>query len=142
TVPIMLAQEGEEEEQDREAEQDRDDEPSFLRGTRQASSRGASWYAARRKAVALIGLAAVGISAAAWLFRPIGPQFECPVSGPTGLNFVLVHLQTELPDTVRETVSAALEGTIVATAVNALLEVRILDGLSPGGQVLFSGCRP
>jgi hypothetical protein len=58
------------------------------------------------------------------------------------MNFIIVHPSDGLPETVRERVAAALEGEIVTTAENGLLEVRLVDGLSPAGRVLFSRCRP
>jgi hypothetical protein len=140
SYPIIFAGEGEQEESEANEEREQD----------QASPRRISGGAGRWTAWSLSGLVAalafviaigVFMGSGPWI-RSAEPEFPCSAGLPPGMNLVLMHTPSRLPDSVQNRVAGLLENAALSTVENGLLELRLADGVSAGGRILFSGCRP
>lgn len=66
----------------------------------------------------------------------------CPMSGPTGVTVVLIDSTDALGPTAQLELRQRLLDVGEAVPKGTLLELRTLDGVTPGGKIAFSLCNP
>ena len=116
------------------------------RRRRRAGASGDRALAIGGVALGLLALAILG--GVGWVFataeRP--PQLDratfCPTTGPRAVTAILLDASDALPEIARKEVTTMLVDAAEKTPTYGLLEVRVLDPVSPGGRILFSRCNP
>jgi hypothetical protein len=138
--PIILARQGEDHDGDwdegRVHHPDRDQAPP------PPTHRWERTLALFAAALALFVVAGGAIMAPSRGARPPEVVAPCPAGMPPAMNLVLMHMPPRLSDSAQGRLLTDLENTALRTVENGLLELRFADGVSPGGQILFSRCRP
>ncbi len=98
--------------------------------------------------IALIGCAvvALGLLAVFYFTLPRKPVLQasdlCPVTGPEGINVVLVDTSDDLPPTTQQEVRTLLKDQITALPAYYRLDIRVLDIQLARSRSLFSKCNP
>ena len=66
----------------------------------------------------------------------------CPTDGPRSMTVVLLDATDALPDITKRDIRRRLTDLAETLPPYGLLELRLLDPATPGGQVTFSRCNP
>ena len=92
----------------------------------------------------VIGL--VGVYAYLYVNSPkpldlVGEE-KCPREGPHSFTIVLIDSSDEIPDASLKQVKTYLDDTADTLPEYGLLELRLLDAKTSGGEIIFSKCNP
>lgn len=69
-------------------------------------------------------------------------ESACPSEGAHSFTIVLIDSSDEIPESSLKQVKAYLDDTADSLPEYGLLELRLLDGETSGGEIIFSKCNP
>jgi hypothetical protein len=98
--------------------------------------------------ITLIWLALTAFGALAYFYfsTPQSPKLDqaslCPMTGPQGINVVLVDTTDELPETTQREALSILNDMITNLPIYHKLDIRVLDVAGSRSMSLFARCNP